>query len=130
MSDRVLVDTSVWISFFRHADHAVSERISALLRNGNPAYTGLIATELRRGAKSAKELEVLDELFRSIEYLPMKEEYFNGAGDLGRFLMQKGVNVGTIDLLLAHIAIKTNTVLYSLDHHFSTIATHAPLRLY
>jgi len=25
MSDRVLVDTSVWISFFRHADHAVSE---------------------------------------------------------------------------------------------------------
>jgi len=130
MSDRVLVDTSVWISFFRHADHAISDRLSALLRNGNPAYTGLIATELRRGAKSAKELEVLDELFRSIEYLPMKEEYFNGAGDLGRFLMQKGVSVGTIDLLLAYIAIETNAALYSLDHHFPAIAKYAPLRLY
>ena len=130
MSDKVLVDTSVWIAFFRHADHAVAEKLSALLRNGNPAYTGLVATELRRGAKSAKELTVLDELFSSIESLPMKEEYFNGAGDFGRFLMQKGVSVGTIDLLLAYIAIETNAVLYSLDNHFPAIAKHAPLRLY
>ncbi|MHB8846441.1 MAG: type II toxin-antitoxin system VapC family toxin [Nitrospirota bacterium] len=130
MNDKVLVDTSVWISFFRHADPSVSEKLSALLRNGNPAYTGLIATELRRGAKSVKELDVLDELFRSIEYLPMKEEYFNGAGDLGRHLMQKGISVGTIDLLLAHIAIETKFALYSLDNHFPTIAKHSLLRLF
>lgn len=129
MSGKVLVDTSVWISFFRHADPTVSEKLAALLRNGNPAYTGLIATELRRGAKSVKELDVLDELFRAIEYLPMKEGYFNGAGDLGRSLMQRGLSVGTIDLLLAHIAIETNSALYSLDHHFTAIAKHSPLRL-
>jgi hypothetical protein len=54
----------------------------------------------------------------------------NGAGDLGRFLMQKEISVGTIDLLLAYIAIETNTALYSLDHHFPAIAEYAPLRLY
>jgi predicted nucleic acid-binding protein len=57
--------------------------------------------ELRRGAKTRKELDVLEELFSSIEYLPTREEYFTGAGDMGRLLLQKGISVGTVDLLIA-----------------------------
>lgn len=129
MSDKVLVDTSVWIAFFRNADPGVSERLSGLLRKGVPAYTGLIETELRRGAKSPVELQVLRDLFRSISYVPMEEAYFTGAGDMGRTLLQKGVSVGTIDLLLAHIAIQNGIALYSLDRHFTSIAKHLPLNL-
>jgi predicted nucleic acid-binding protein len=130
MSDSVLVDTSVWISFFRDSDHNVSDKLKHLLRNGDPVYTGLIATELRRGAKSKKELDVIEELFRSIGYVPMKEEYFAGAGDLGRSLLQKGLTIGTVDLLLAHIAIANNVSLFTLDNHFTAIARHTTLCLY
>ena len=130
MSDKVLVDTSVWISFFRHLDEEVSDKLKPLLRNGNPVYTGLIETELLRGGKTKKELDVLEELFHSIGYLPVKEEYFPKAGDLGRFLLQKGITVGTVDLLIAHIAIANNASLYTLDNHFTAIARHTTLRLY
>src|SRR3990172_9770050 len=108
MSDKVLVDTSVWIGFFRHPDQAISNKIKLLLRNGRPVYTGLIATEMIRGAKSKKELDALDELFNSIEYIEMKEDYFRSAGDLGRLLLHKGITIGTVDLLIAQIAIKNN----------------------
>ncbi len=130
MGDKVLVDTSVWIAFFRHANQAVSNKLKLLLRNGRPVYTGLIATELLRGAKSKKELAALDELFNSIEYIEMKEDYFRGAGDLGRLLLHNGLTIGTVDLLIAQIAIMNNALLFTLDTHFTAIARHAPLQLY
>lgn len=130
MSDKVLVDTSVWISYFRHSEKTAPDKLTDLLRNGVPAYTGIIATELRRGAKSGKELDVLEALFNSIDYLPTKEEYFTASGDMGRSLLQKGVSVGTVDLLIAQVAIANDVSLYTLDNHFITIARHTSLRLY
>jgi predicted nucleic acid-binding protein len=130
MSDRVLVDTSVWISFFRDREQKVGQKVRQLLRDGAPAYTGIIATELIRGAKSKQELDVLEELFSSIALIEMKEEYFRNAGVLGRHLMEKGLTVGTVDLLIAQIALGTDTALFSLDSHFAAIARHTALRLY
>jgi predicted nucleic acid-binding protein len=60
----------------------------------------------------------------------MKEDYFIDAGDLGRSLLQQGVSVGTVDLLIASIAISNAVSLYSFDKHFTAIARHANLRLY
>ncbi len=130
MSDRVLVDTSIWISYFRQSGKNTLDKLTDLLRNGDPVYTGIIATELRRGAKSSKELDVLEALFNSIDYLPTKEEYFTASGDMGRSLLQKGVSVGTVDLLIAQIAIANDVSLYTLDSHFTAIARHTSLRLY
>ena len=131
MSDeRVLVDTSVWISFFRRPDEVVSNKLKHLLRNGNPAYTGLIATELIRGAKSKKEQAALDDLFRSIEYFETREEYFERAGKLGRMLSHKGITIATVDLIIAQIALENNAALFTLDAHFKLLARYAALRLY
>jgi len=130
MSDKVLVDTSVWISFFRHRDSEVSTMLKQLLRTGRPVYTGIIATELFRGARSEKENSVLEELLSSLECLETKEEHFRGAGDLGYTLSQHGFTIGTVDLLIARIALANNAAVFTLDTHFTTIARHAPLRLY
>jgi predicted nucleic acid-binding protein len=130
MADSVLVDTSAWIAFFRRADKAIGEKVSHLLRNGNPAMAGIIMTELRRGAKFKRELDVIDDLHRSIEYLEMQEEYFAAAGDIGRSLLQKGITVGTVDLLIAQLAIAHDVPVLTLDAHFTAIARHARLKLY
>ncbi len=130
MHGRVLVDTSVWVSFFRRTEGSVSERLKQLLRGGSPVYTGVIATELIRGAKSKKELDTLDELFKSIEHIETKEECFIDAGNLGRLLLQKGITIGIVDLLIAQIAIENNVFLFTLDAHFNTIAPYTLLRLY
>jgi len=130
MHDRVLVDTSAWIAFFRQADHALADKLKSLLRTGQPVYAGLIATELFRGARSKKELDVLEGLFGSIGYVETKEEYFRDAGELGRLLLHKGITIGTVDLLIAQIALANDIALLTLDTHFGSIARHAPLRLY
>jgi predicted nucleic acid-binding protein len=130
MSDSVLVDTSVWISFFRHADSEVSPRLKQLLKAGTPVYTGIIATELYRGARSKKETDALDELLTSIEYVAIKEEYFRAAGQLGHALAQRGITVSTVDLLIAQISIANNLALFTLDKHFDAIARNSVLRLY
>jgi predicted nucleic acid-binding protein len=130
MSDKVLVDTSVWISFFRHADSVVSVQLKQLLKSGAPLYTGIIATELYRGAKSKRETDALGELLTSIECIATKEEYFLMAGQLGRVLSPHGITVGTIDLLIAQISIANNLMLFTLDKHFAVIARHSSLRLY
>ena len=101
-----------------------------LLRAGRPVYTGIIATELFRGARSEKESAVLEELLPSLECLETREEHFRGAGDLGYVLSRHGVTIGTVDLLIARIAIANNAAIFSLDTHFTSIAYHAPLRLY
>jgi predicted nucleic acid-binding protein len=130
MSDRVLVDTSVWISFFRRSDSEISVRLKHLLKSGNPVYTGIIATELYRGAKSKKETDALEELLSSIECIGTKEEYFHAAGQLGHVLAQHGITVGTVDLLIAQISIANNLMLFTLDKHFATIARYTSLLLY
>lgn len=80
MSAKVLVDTSVWIAFFRHADSAVSRALRQLLQSGFPCYTGIIATELYRGAKTKKEMQTLNDLLSAIEYLETEERVYYEAG--------------------------------------------------
>jgi predicted nucleic acid-binding protein len=130
MSDNVLVDTSVWISFFKNADSEVSVRIKQLLKSGAPVYTGIIATELYRGAKSNRETDALDELLTSIECIETKEKYFYEAGRLGHILSQQGITVGTVDLLIAQISMANDMMLFTLDKHFTAIARLSLLRLY
>jgi len=130
MSDNILVDTSVWIAFFRDTDSDVSVKLKHLLRAGFPVYSGIIATELYRGAKSKREKVVIDDLLSSLNYLETREEYFKAAGELGHKLSQLGITIGTVDLLIAEIAIATNTAIFTLDTHFASIARHSSLRLY
>jgi predicted nucleic acid-binding protein len=130
MNDRVLVDTSVWIAFFRNMDSDVSVQLKQLLKSGRPVYSGIIATELYRGAKSKKETAALDELLTVIECVETKEEYFFAAGRLGHILTQNGITVGTVDLLVAQIALANNLMLFTLDKHFPAIARYSSLRLY
>jgi predicted nucleic acid-binding protein len=130
MSDKVLVDTSAWISFFRYKDSEVSVRLKHLLKSGSPVYTGIIATELYRGAKSRKETDALDELLSSIECVETKEEYFQAAGKLGCILTQHRITIGTIDLLIAQIAIANDMMLFSLNKHFPAITQYSSLQLY
>lgn len=129
MSDRALVDTSAWISFFRKDESVASRRVKQLLQVGEPLTTGLVTAELIRGAVSNAKLGVLDDLFSSIGHLETKEADFRSAGEMGHRLARKGLTLGIVDLMIAQIAIGHAVPLLTLDRHFELIARHAPLRL-
>jgi len=130
MSDKVLVDTSSWIDYFTVAQSPVRDTVSRLLRERLVVYTGIIALELIRGAKTSKEQATLDALFDSIERVDEQPTTHLKAGRMGARLARQGVTIGTVDLLIAQLAIENMVRLHTQDRHFRMIAEHVPLRLY
>ena len=129
MKDKVLIDTSVWIGFFRKSGSEVSSRLKDILVEERAAVTGIISLELQRGAAGETELRFLDRFLTALNYIPTKEESYKKAGLMGYNLSKKGIHVGTVDLLIAQAAIENNIPLYTLDKHFKEIARHFPLLL-
>lgn len=129
MSDRVLIDTSVWIDFFRKKDSKLIEKIAVLLEKQRAAYTGIIALELINGAKSPKELQALHDAFDTMEKIDEREQTYFNAGGIGYELARKGHTSGVVDLLIAQIAIENNIALMTFDEHFKVIAKYSSLKL-
>lgn len=130
MRDRVLVDTSAWITFFRRkGDRRLYDLVSALLRAGEAVGAGLILLELVRGAKSSRAVNVITELFRVLETVSPTETTYMDAGKMGYELARKGHTLGVVDLILAQLALENDLSLLTLDQHFETIAKKFPLKL-
>lgn len=129
MPDRVLVDTSAWVDFFRNPHSPVGEILSSLLRHNLACYTGLIAVELYRGAKGQAELDSLHELFETIHYLPVSDSFYRKAGQLCYRLARKGITAGTVDAMIATATLEHHCSLLTLDRHFKEIESHCHLTL-
>ncbi|HIC92365.1 MAG TPA: PIN domain nuclease [Syntrophaceae bacterium] len=130
MKDNVLIDTSVWIDFFRNKESSLRNQVIQLLRIRKAYYTGIIALELYRGARSKREIFILDKLFLSIDRISQRGETYKKAGLMGFELAKKGLTVSTVDLLIAQLALENNLTLFTLDQHFRSIANHYPLRVF
>jgi len=66
MPDKVLIDTSVWVDFFRKKESLVSVKVREYLKLNQVCYAGPILVELYQGAKTQREIEILDQLFDTI----------------------------------------------------------------
>jgi predicted nucleic acid-binding protein len=130
MKDEVLVDTSIWIDYFKKKESKIYEQLTLFLREDQAVYTGIIATELFKVARGKKELSVLNTLFSNISLVKESEETYIKAGIMGYHLSQKGFNAGTVDLLISQIAIENNLMLFSNDQHFKKIAEIYPLKIF
>jgi hypothetical protein len=129
MSAKVLVDTSVWIDFFRGLDDELVERVAGLLKSGRAVYSGIIALELINGAKGQKELQALDDVFDAMHCIAVNEATFMNAGKLGYRVARKGQTLSAVDLLIAQIAMENDLALMTFDEHFGVIAKLSPLVL-
>ena len=56
--DKILIDTSAWIEFFKKKEPWYSA-VSGLMDDKRVCCAGIILAELIQGAKSEKEMEVL-----------------------------------------------------------------------
>ncbi len=130
MRDKVLIDTSVWIDFFRRKDVRLIEQIAILLKSKRVVYTGIVALELINGAKGQKELEVLYDVFSTMEKINEREITYFNAGNMGYEIARKGYTLGVVDLLIAQVAIENDIALMTFDEHFKVIAKNSKLNLF
>jgi len=129
MPDKVLIDTSVWVDFFRKKESLVSVKVRECLKLNQVCYAGPILVELYQGAKTHREIEILDELFDTISYIDITRDHYHHAGMINQKAAREGKVFSTIDVILAALAHDGGFSLFSLDRHFDDISRYCALSL-
>lgn len=127
----ILVDTSVWIDFFRGTGSA---RILHYLieREESLCLTGIHLAEILQGIK---EDRVHDQIQRHLLTFPIfltngVETYLH-ASDIFRTCRRRGKTIRkTVDCIISAIAIENNLTLLHNDRDFDNIAKYTRLKIY
>lgn len=114
----VLVDTSVWIDYFRGGIN--SAKLDLLIDENLLVINDIILAELVPFLKIKKQTEVIN-LLQAIKRLPLTIDWV----EIIEFqvkCLQSGVNgIGIPDLIIVQNAKSNNCELYSLDKHFQLL---------
>jgi len=126
----ILVDSSVWIDFFRSSPGKGGAELWRLISCGEPvALTGVIVTEVLQGlTKDPTRIESFLSGFDLLE--PAGFDTYRTAASIYRKARAKGFSPSTIDTLMAAIAAEHGAPIFTLDLDFSRLATLTALELY
>ena len=128
-TNKVLVDTSLWIDFFR-GDDSAKKTVDALIDNDCICCTGVVLAELLQGAKTEKEVKFLREFIHAFEFLEAGSGTWDKAGELSFRMRTKGHTVGLFDCFLAVLAVQYNVAMATRDAHFKALAKESGLTLF
>lgn len=130
----LLVDTSVWSHALRRDSPSDLPEVRALgeaLESGELVVTtGLILQEILQGFSGPKDRESILDRFNALPFLsPTRTDHIEAA-NLRNQCRRKGIQVGTIDALLAALCLRHGLSLLTTDGDFRRIAEVAPLRVW
>src|ERR1700694_3491353 len=130
----LLVDTSVWSLAFRRDGDADEPHVKALhgaLSGGESIVTtGLILQELLQGFAGPRARKQIIERFSALPLLVPDRQDHVEAADLRHRCRRAGVQIGTIDALLAQICIRHELTLLTTDRDFELAASRCPLSVW
>jgi predicted nucleic acid-binding protein len=130
----LFVDTSVWsLAFRRNAASSASEVVAlrhALDSGETIVTTGLVLQELLQGFAGRRARNDIIEGFSALPFLtPTRDDHIEAAALRNR-CRRSGLQIGTIDALLAQLCTHHALTLLTTDKDFSRIARLFPLRLW
>ena len=130
----LLVDTSVWsLALRRDAESSepeVQHLKEALLGADVVVTTGLVLQELLQGFSGAKASAQIIERFAPLPLIQPTRDDHLAAAELRNTCRRSGVQVGTIDALIAQLCLRHELTLLSTDKDFKLAAKHCALRLW
>jgi predicted nucleic acid-binding protein len=126
---KVLIDTSVWIEFFKKKEPYYNIVLNLLSEN-KVCCAGIILAELMQGAKTEKELQVIKEFISVFEFLQETSAVWEKSGSLSFMLRQKGKTSGLSDCHIAVLAAENSVAIFTLDKHFEAINDNFEISLY
>ncbi|GAA4339411.1 PIN domain nuclease [Variovorax defluvii] len=126
----ILVDSSVWIDFFRGTATTPAEQLDRLLQSEPVAIGDLILAEVLRGFGNEREFNEARKLLVALDVVTLCGEAIAvEAAKNHRRLRALGVTVRkTIDTLIATWCIENDVMLLHNDRDFDAFETHLGLR--
>lgn len=130
----LLVDTSVWSLALRRDQTSGAPEVTALRHalesDETIVTTGLILQELLQGFAGARARKDIIDRFTALPLLAPERQDHIDAAELRNRCRRAGVQVGTIDALLAQLCIRHELTLLTTDNDFVQAASHSPLRVW
>jgi predicted nucleic acid-binding protein len=126
LKSRILVDTTIWIEFFR-GKSKIADHLEMLLTENAVWMCGVVVFEVFQGIKSEGEQNKILSILASLPYVEMTKKLWQSAAELSILLKKNGVILPLSDVFIAAIAIEKDLSIYTLDHHFTQIPN---LKLY
>ena len=120
MKNRILVDTTIWIEFFRTRSK-IADHLETLLTQNAVWTCGVVLFEVLQGIKSDNEKTKLLGMLTGLPYIEMTKALWQSAAELSASLKKKGLNLPVSDIFTATIAIENDLSVFTLDNHFTEI---------
>jgi predicted nucleic acid-binding protein len=128
-----LVDTSVWSLAYRRdtsPDHTAVSALGDLLARGAVITTGMIYLELLRGFTTAATRATVESDFAAVPFLTPSRREYEEAADHSLACRRAGVQLSTVDAMIAALCISRDLALLTTDQDFVHASAHLPLRLW
>lgn len=130
---KILVDTSVWSLALRRKKESSSgaaDLLKEYIETGEyVCLIGIILQEILSGVTSEKLFSQLEDHLSAFPMIAIEREDYVKAARLRNNCKKKGIQVGTIDALIAAVCIKNDLLLLSTDKDFQLIANNSELKL-
>jgi predicted nucleic acid-binding protein len=130
----LFVDTSVWSLTFRRAAPVSSnerrELIRAIEAGEELVTTGLVLQELLQGFSGPRNRAQILDRFAALPLLVPDRRDHVDAAELRNKSRRAGIQIGTIDALLAQLCLRHDLTMLTTDRDFHNIARHCALRLW
>lgn len=130
----ILVDTSVWSLALRRDSSASEPEVQALVEalagSDVVVTTGLVLQELLQGFAGPKAAAAIVERFSALALVQPDRDDHIAAAELRNKCRRSGVQLGTVDALIAQLCIRNGLTLLTSDQDFSHAAKHCELKVW
>ena len=130
----LFVDTSVWSLALRRDAPPASATVLALMHaleaGETIVTTGLVLQELLQGFSGPKDRRAILDRFSALPLVVPDRQDHVEAAELRNHCRRRGVQIGTIDALLARLCIRDGLMMLTTDEDFRRVARLSALRLW
>ncbi len=127
----ILVDSTVWVDYFRSADTPQVALLDSYLGRTRLAVGDLIAAEVLQGVRNARDFKLVKQTFDAFLHVNLVGyDLAVKASQNYRYLRDRGVTIRkTIDTLIATYCIEHDFELLHADRDFVPFAKHLGLKV-
>ena len=117
----VIIDTSVWIEFFKGKNQETVTKVKRLIENERTVLCGIVLSELIAGIRRQKDEHIVIDALDALPYIETSRQSWILAGRIARELSAKGKKIPLTDLIVAAIAIENDCEIFTFDTHFDMV---------
>ena len=127
----ILVDSTVWIDYFRSADTPQVALLDSYFGSSRVAVGDLIAAEVLQGVRDEREFKLVKKTLDAFEHVDLVGyDLAVRSSENYRLLRDRGVTIRkTIDTLIATYCIENGMTLLHADRDFVPFVRHLGLRV-